>query len=184
MASEGGIVINHLMNGKVTLSDTLSVSVETSYPYGERATVKVNTGAPVKFDIAIRVPEYAKGKMTVNGECATPDDLGYVTLSREWADGDTVDLVIPRELTVTELNGKIAVTNGIIVYALDERIQNLDVKLSGKIISAEKITPDFAHREAMRITFENGASADFVDYASAGWDWGNKKNRLTIWINK
>ena len=183
MHTKSGIAINHLMNGKVTISDDVCIDIETAYPYGESATVKVYTGTPTSFEIAIRVPEWCHG-MTVNGKPAKKNEKGYATITKEWCDGDEIEIVIPRSLTVTELNGKIAVTNGIIVYALDERNQDINVKLSGKITDAELITPDFFCREAYKITFENGASANFVDYAAAGSEWDAPKKNVTIWIDK
>ncbi|MBO5945907.1 MAG: glycoside hydrolase family 127 protein [Clostridia bacterium] len=184
MSSKSGAVINHLMNGTVQLSGSISLTINTDYPYGECAKITVNTAAPVSFDLKIRVPEASLGKMTINGAIATPDELGYATLGTEWCGGETVTVTIPRELTVTELNGKIAVTNGIIVYALDQRIENIDKKFSEKIVSAEPAKVSFAHREAMNITFSNGESATFVDFASAGADWGNEKGIITIWMDK
>ncbi len=183
MYTKSGIAINHLMSGTVKVSDDVSISIETAYPYGENAKIKIHTAAPLTFDVAIRVPEWTKN-MTINGESAKANATGYAVLTREWCDGDVIDVVIPRELTVTVLNGKIAVTNGIIVYALDERNQDLDVKVTDKIVKSEVITPDFYCREALRITFDNGNEVNFVDYASSGSEWDIEKCRLTIWIDK
>lgn len=183
MHTKSGIAINHLMNGKATVSDNVCIDVETAYPYGETATVKVYTGTPEAFEIAIRVPAWSKG-MTINGKSAVANEFGYATITKEWCDGDTIEIVIPRELTVTELNRKISVSNGIIVYALDERNQDIDVKLGTKITNAEVITPDFYCREAYKLTFDNGASANFVDYAASGSEWDVDKQRITIWIDK
>ena len=183
MYTKNGIAINHLMSGAVKVSDGVSLSIETSYPYGESAKIKIHTAAPLTFEIAIRVPAWTKN-MTVNGESAKANAAGYAVLTREWCDGDVIDVTIPRELTVTELNGKIAVTNGIIVYALDERNQDLNVKATDRIVNAEAITPDFFCREALKITFDNGNEVNFVDYASSGSEWDIEKCRLTIWIDK
>lgn len=181
MASRDGVVINHLMNGTVKIDDTLVINMKTRYPYGEGATVIVNTITPCEFNLKIRVPEYANGKMTIDGVIAEADEFGYANIKRLWQDGDKVDIVIPRELTVTVLNNKIALTNGIIVYAIDERIESIDKKLSEKIVKAESVSVPFAVREAVNVTFDNGESAIFVDYASAGSEWDAKKNRITIW---
>ena len=183
MNTKCGIAINHLMNGKVTISDDVCLDIETAYPYGESATVKVYTGAPQAFEIAIRVPSWCKG-MTINGKPAVPNGLGYAAITKEWCDGDAIEIVIPREITVTELNGKVSVSNGIIVYALDERNQDINVKVGTKITNAEVITPDFYCREAYKLTFDNGASASFVDYAASGSEWDVEKQNITIWIDK
>ena len=173
MLARDGLRINHLMNGTFT-ADGVTLTIETAYPYGECATVKVDTGATEGFSLGIRVPAWANGKMTVNGSVAVPNALGY-TMIENVRNGDVISIVIPRELTVTELNGKIAVTNGIIVYALDQRCQDINVKVSNKIVSAKPATVDFPTREAYEITFDNGVCATFVDFASAGQKWIDKQ---------
>ena len=182
MLARDGLRINHLMNGTFT-ADGVTLTIETAYPYGECATVKVDTGATEGFSLGIRVPAWANGKMTVNGSVAVPNALGY-TMIENVRNGDVISIVIPRELTVTELNGKIAVTNGIIVYALDQRCQDINVKVSNKIVSAKPATVDFPTREAYEITFDNGVCATFVDFASAGQKWDSDKPNITIWIDK
>lgn len=182
MLARDGLRINHLMNGTFT-ADGVTLTIETAYPYGECATVKVDTGATEGFSLGIRVPAWANGKMTVNGSVAVPNALGY-TMIENVRNGDVISIVIPRELTVTELNGKIAVTNGIIVYALDQRCQDINVKVSNKIVSAKLATVDFPTREAYEITFDNGVCATFVDFASAGQKWDSDKPNITIWIDK
>ncbi len=182
MLARDGLRINHLMNGTFT-ADGVTLTIETAYPYGECATVKVDTGATEGFSLGIRVPAWANGKMTVNGSVAVPNALGY-TMIENVRNGDVISIVIPRELTMTELNGKIAVTNGIIVYALDQRCQDINVKVSNKIVSAKPATVDFPTREAYEITFDNGVCATFVDFASAGQKWDSDKPNITIWIDK
>lgn len=184
MASRSGAVINHLMDGTVTLGEGVSLETRTAYPYGETATVTVHTEKAASFELSVRVPEYANGKMLVNGKLASPNEKGYLSLGTEWKEGDTVEIVIPRELTVTELNGKLAVSNGIIVYALDERVEDINVRLTDKIVAVEDATVPFTHREAKKITFSNGVKATFVDFTSAGWDWTDRKANVTVWIDK
>ncbi len=183
MAAKDGVAINHLMSGSVKLTDTLTLVTETAYPYGDAATITVKAATPCEFKMRIRVPEYANGEMTVNGDTAVADALGYYNIEKVWRDGDTVEIVIPRRLTVTTLNGKIALTNGIIVYAIDERIESIDKKLSERIVKVEDACVPIAVREAKMVTFDNGESALFVDYASAGSEWDAKKNRITIWAD-
>ena len=182
MLARDGVRINHLMNGKVTL-DGLTLNVKTEYPYGERAEITVETAISEELAIGIRVPTFTDG-VTVNGEAATPDALGYHTIDKVWQTGDVIEVVIPKKITVTELNGKLALTSGIIVLALDERCQDINVKLNEEIVKVEEFTPDFAAREAYLITFRGGVSARFVDFASAGADWANAKPNMTVWIDK
>jgi DUF1680 family protein len=182
MLSEDGVRINHFMNGEVKLGD-LSFTMETAYPYGDTVTVRITEAPSEAFTIGVRVPENVRGKMTVNGKVAEPDALGYALVDKVWHKGDTLELYIPKEIVVHELNGKIALTSGVVVLALDERNESIDKALSKNVLSVTKIDTPFRTREAYRIEFEGGEVADFVDFASAGSEWDKPKNKMTVWID-
>ena len=187
MISKNGLNINQFMNGsfKTRLGDAnVTVTLTTDYPYDGKVGVKVDTDAPVSFDLAIRVPEYAKGEMTVNGEIAKANELGYTVISRKWEGSEKIEIDIPLELKTHLLNGKVAVTRGAIVYALDPRNQNINAVLTGEITKSESFTPHFPARDARRITFSNGECALFTDFASAGANWNEPENNaITVWID-
>ena len=183
MLKAGGIVINHYMNGTFTAGG-VALEMETKYPYGEKISIKVHTGAPVRFSLDLRIPSATIGKSTIDGKVAEASALGYATIEREWCEGDTVELVIPREFTTQRLNGKVAVTHGAIVMALDERNQDIDVKVTDKIIKIEPMVTNFASREAYKVTFSNGVSVNMTDYASAGKEWNKPNCRVTVWIDE
>ena len=181
MLSRDGVRINHLMPGKVTL-DGLTLTIDTKYPYGESATIRVETEKKEPFAIGIRVPTYTDG-MTVNGEAAVADTLGYAVISKVWECGEEITVNIPKRIKAQELNGKIALTSGIIVLAIDERIENIDARVSTCIEKVERIDVPFSAREAYLVTFDNGAKVKYVDFASAGSDWSHKKSRITVWAD-
>ena len=183
MLSRDGLRINHLMNGTFK-TEGVALTIETRYPYGESATIKIDTESTESFAIGIRVPAWANGEMTVNGERAVADELGYAVIEKVWTPGEVITVNVPRHLTVTELNGKVAVTNGIIVYALDERCQDINIKAGNAIVSAEKIDVDFYTHEAYEVTFNNGVKAKLVDFACAGQVWDSEKPNITVWIDK
>ncbi len=183
MLASDGIRINHLMNGTVTIGE-LTLSIETAYPYGDCATVKIVKAPTEEVSIGIRVPSFAADGMTIDGKPAVKNELGYATLSRTWKSGDVIEINIPKKITVQQLNGKVCLSSGIIVLALDERIQDVNVKLTDTVTDVKKIDTPFASREAYEITFSNGVSARFVDFASAGSDWSSDKPNITVWIDK
>ncbi len=170
------------MNGTVTL-DGVVLKIKTEYPYGERVEITVETDIEEPFSIGVRIPTFTDG-VTVNGKAAAADGYGYHVTTKVWRTGDKIELVIPKILTTTVLNGKIALTSGIVVMALDERVEDLDVKITERIVNLERIDAPFDTREAYLVTIDNGASAKFVDFASAGWDWSAQKNRITVWVDK
>jgi len=182
MEAKDGIRINHLMNGSVRFG-ALELQMETAYPYGETAVIRVLSAPSDVITIGIRVPAFAIGKMTVDGEPVVADEKGYAVLRRAFKAGDTISIMIPRELCLHRLNGKYALTRGAITFALDERNQSTDVCISGEILGCEEIQPEFSAREALKVTFSDGQRILFTDYASAGAQWDHAKNKITVWMD-
>ena len=183
MLADDGIRINQLMNGRVK-TDGVTLEIKTEYPYGERAEIKITEVCGDEFTVGIRVPAYAADSMTVNGNAAKPDELGFAIITKKWQVGDVITVVIPRDVSLIELNGKLALTRGAITFALDERNQDINVKLGGDITSVKEIKPDFAAREALEVEFDGKTKVLFTDFASAGSEWDKPKNNITVWIDK
>ena len=183
MLSKNGLTVNHYMNGTFTAGG-VTLDMETKYPYDEKISIKVHTGAPVSFALSLRIPSETVGRATVDGKAAKVNELGYAVIEREWCEGDTVELVIPRDLKTMRLNGKVAVSYGCIMLALDERNQDIDVKVTDKITKIEPMVTNFASREAYKVTFSNETTVNMVDYASAGAEWNKPDCRVTVWIDE
>ena len=119
-----------------------------------------------------------------SGEPATANELGYITLTDSANAGDVFEIEIPLEIKLHRLNGKLAVTRGAITYALDERVAKLDTVFgSDEVLIEAKIEPHYPCRDARRLTFTDGASAIFTDYASAGANWDDAHAGVTVWLN-
>ena len=182
MVAEDGLRINHLMSGAFSIGE-VALQIETAYPYGESAVIRVLSAPGEEMTIGIRIPSFAAGKMTVDGEIAVANEKGYAIIRRAFKTGEEIRLQIPRTLTLHKLNGKYALTNGAIVFALDERIQDVNVKIGGEILRAEKIATEFASREAFAVEFTDGQTIRFVDFASAGSQWNHEKSLVSVWID-
>jgi uncharacterized protein len=74
----------------------------TDLPMGDAATLKITSGKTKEFTLALRRPYWAGAgfAVKVNGkpwrEISKPDT--YVTISRTWKVGDTVELALPKTL--------------------------------------------------------------------------------------
>jgi uncharacterized protein len=85
----------------------VTVTMATSFPDGDEATVTLKTEAPRSFTLALRRPSWAGEGFVVrlNGTPqtvrATPGS--YVEIAREWRTGDTVALTLPKALRVERL---------------------------------------------------------------------------------
>lgn len=183
MLSREGLVVNHYMNGTFTACG-VTLEMETKYPYGDKIGIKIHTGAPVSFALALRIPGCNVANATIDGKAVSVNERGYAVIEREWCEGDAIELVIPREIKTLRLNGKVCVTYGTIVLALDERNQDIDVKVTDNITKIEPAVTNFASREAYKVTFSNGVTVNMVDYASAGKEWNKQSCRVTAWIDE
>jgi uncharacterized protein len=80
------------------------VVMDTTFPEGDAATLKVSVGAPKAFTLAVRRPSWAKDGfiVKVNGEAVPnlPPPASYVELKRTWTSGDTVTLTLPKGLAL------------------------------------------------------------------------------------
>jgi DUF1680 family protein len=85
----------------------VSLAMNTSFPEGVDASLKLTLKSPRGFTLALRRPYWAGQGFTikVNGK-AVRDPSGpgsYVEIRRTWKSGDTVDLVLPKTLRLEAL---------------------------------------------------------------------------------
>ena len=82
---------------------------ETAFPERPATRLRLQLRQPVKLALKIRQPGWCGAAMTiaVNGrnEPAQADGTGYVTLAREWRDGDVVAVGLPMALRTEPLPG-------------------------------------------------------------------------------
>lgn len=87
----------------------VKLTMDTTFPEGDAATLKLTVGAPKAFTIAMRRPRWAGQGFTVkvNGalvaEVSLPGPGSYVDLKRTWKTGDTVELALPKALHLEPL---------------------------------------------------------------------------------
>ncbi len=125
---------------------TLGLSVESEMPWGGRSSITVSAEQALEGTIRLRMPGWARdvpdpeglytytdrlevrAMVSVNGRPVdpAPDQLGYVSLTREWRDGDVIEVVLPVEVRrvvaderVRENRGRFAVERGPIVYCCE-----------------------------------------------------------------
>ncbi len=74
---------------------------ETDFPERDSTTLTVKADKPTRLDIRIRVPYWAKQGIAakINGATITTKESdGYITINREWRDGDKLEITIPMSL--------------------------------------------------------------------------------------
>ncbi len=83
------------------------LTMETEFPEGEVATLKLAMASPKSFTLCVRRPAWATTgfAVKVDGEDQPnlPRPLSFVELSREWKNGDLVEVLMPKALRLERL---------------------------------------------------------------------------------
>lgn len=85
----------------------VKITQQTEFPSEETTRMTVNTDGPKRFALRLRHPGWCEAvTVRINGERQKIKSLpsSYITLDREWADGDVVELEMPMKVTLEELN--------------------------------------------------------------------------------
>ena len=97
-ADEKAVTLNLYVDGVMNLStpsgNPLTVKTETTYPVSGKVKIGLELNNSEAFALKIRIPAWSKHTgLAVNGELVEVKD-GYVTLYREWKNGDVIDLLL------------------------------------------------------------------------------------------
>lgn len=112
------------VTAKVGDGTEVRIVEETEYPFGDTVSLKFSAPKAVRFPLYLRVPRWCEGaSVKVNGsplDVKAPP-LGYIVVTRAWADGDVVTLRLPMRLSVRtwEKNrDSVSVDRGPLTFAL------------------------------------------------------------------
>ncbi len=127
MASrDGGLAVvayaPSTVTAEVAEGQTVTLKMETGYPFKERTTITVSADKPVEFPLHLRVPGWAKGaEIRVNEEAVSKADPGVMrVVKRAWKNGDRVKLRFPMPVRSSTWYARSkAIERGPLVYALD-----------------------------------------------------------------
>jgi DUF1680 family protein len=146
LGENGGLFL-HLYEGGIFSHSVKGTNVEleinSTLPWNEDASIKIKAGSPVSFALNLRIPGWARGyKIAVNGEPVPGKpssgklSRGYLTLDREWKNGDEISIRFEMPVIVNTANPvvrkdlhKAAVSRGPLVYCLEEADNGKDLHL-------------------------------------------------------
>ncbi|MBS1487386.1 MAG: glycoside hydrolase family 127 protein [Bacteroidetes bacterium] len=146
--SDNGMWVNLFIGNTTTLSigkQTVSVALETNYPWEGKVKMTVQPASKAKFAAHIRIPGWVQGQavpgdlyvfddrtpagftLTVNGMPASYKyEKGYAVIEREWKRGDVVELNLPMEVKqvkarpeVKQNTDRVALQRGPLVYCVE-----------------------------------------------------------------
>lgn len=115
--ADKGVTVNLFADSSITFGSS-GITMETNFP--ENNDVKLTVTAGGNFPLRIRVPGWVSEDVAfvVNGETVATGKAGsYVTLERQWNDGDSICFVLPRKLRTVRYEG-MTVVNGYERYAM------------------------------------------------------------------
>lgn len=84
----------------------LTLTQHTSIPETDTARFTVASAAPVQADVVLRVPDWCTGTpaLRINGMPTEAKSVnGFIRISREWADGDEIDITLPMSVVAHSL---------------------------------------------------------------------------------
>lgn len=86
----------------------MKLTMETRFPFSCHVKLAVTTPLPKPAKLRVRVPGWAANDLSVsvNGMAAGAGKPGtFLTLDREWSNGDVVSFTLPADFTLTEYTG-------------------------------------------------------------------------------
>jgi len=151
--SKDGVWVNlyggSVLRTKLPDGTPLELTQQTEYPWEGHVQLRVESAGA--FTLNLRVPGWAEGAtVRVNGQPGPAARAGsYVSLSRTWKPGDSVELTLPLHPRLVEahpkaeeLRNQVAVMRGPLVYALESPDLPPGVRISEVFLPAQiKLTP-------------------------------------------
>ena len=101
----GDVTVNTFYGSTYKVNDNVTL-IQTGDFYSSQST-KITIQGSGNFAIRLRVPDWAQSGFTVkvNGvEQSVTEYKGYITLDRNWADGDYIDYTVPFDVWFKNLN--------------------------------------------------------------------------------
>ena len=149
---EDGLAVNFYescsAHVKISSGYEVRVKVVGDYPFDGRVTIQVDPERSAAFSIRLRLPGWCRDcRLAVN---STPnpvelDKKGYIVLMRTWQQGDviTLDLQMPVHAATDRIGnlGKIALTRGPLVYALDQALLPPGLLLDEVVLGLQRTDP-------------------------------------------
>jgi hypothetical protein len=198
----------------------ISLSAESEMPWGGKSKFTVSAKEEVKGNIKLRIPGWARNqpvpgdlysyvdkteeqtKISINGEnvAYVVDELGYVSLDRNWKNGDVMEIEFPFEVRkvvahqkVKEDRGKMAVERGPIVYCAEWPDYEGGHVLGLLFDAKSELKPSFDKEFYGGVTIINGEAKSISVPSSEPkpvrlipyYLWANRgAGEMSVWLSK
>jgi len=122
------------VKAKVGDGTEVRIAEQTNYPFEEQVRFTVSTPKSVQFPLYLRIPGWCKKPaVNVNGKDVALKGAakGYIRIDRLWEDGDSVDLILPMDISLRTWennHNSVSVDYGPLTFSLkiDEKYVRFD----------------------------------------------------------
>ncbi len=199
--------------GEVTLAGTsVKIAQTTEYPWSGKIKIAVTPATPKHFSVRLRIPSWAQGRplatdlygyddpsptawsVKVAGAAVPAElDRGYVTITREWRAGDTVELNLPMPVRTVHGNAQIAATRdriaferGPMVYCV-EAVKREFVPENLSVAAQARVTAEFRPELLGGVTvlsIDGGPERGLIT-AIPYYSWNNRGLApMAVWLKR
>jgi hypothetical protein len=123
--ADGGLAVMAYVPSQVSApiagGQIATVTCETNYPFEETIHLNIALAKAVSFPLQVRIPIWCQNpRLKINGRLQPQPIAGtFVTLSRNWKNGDRIELTFPMTVqTVRGINDSVSLRRGPLVFAL------------------------------------------------------------------
>lgn len=203
MKSKDGITVNLYAPGssKVMLQDgEVELVQHTSYPEEGGIGIEIKTAKNMKFNLRLRIPSWSlQSRVAVNGSELSWKPGSYVSIDREWKNGDRVDISLDMRVRAVKAPSgapEFALVRGPVLLAYDSRMARnennafyIDMDDAG-YVRAKRIPAPNGIWMAFEIPVKGdrgpglpwpAGTIKVCDYPSAGNEW-TAENVFRTWL--
>ena len=193
MGGKDGPVINFYEPATVATKQA-QLEIKSDYPRANIVNVTVRPQSPQEFTLSLRIPAWSRvTKVEVNGKRVTDVQPGtYARLARTWKSGDKIRLTLDFTVRCEQEpggSGRVAITRGPVVFALDKRVTKPTAGIGTVVADAHgKVNAVAAKAKDVRMALDvpfdvagKRSMVRFCDYASAGHTW-TADSMLRVWL--
>lgn len=169
--------------GKDSIEATITEA--TSYPFEEQIDFSISLNEPTSFDFSFRIPEWCKNpQVFVNGKENEGIELnaGFITITREFVEGDKITLSLPMEVEVREWPFEgYSIERGPLVFSLpvkDSTVVETDYDKGSKDFPALSLYPNSNWNLLPDVS--NLSEVTIVKNPVSGYPWDNENSPVRI----
>jgi DUF1680 family protein len=180
---------------------TVKLTQITEYPWAGKVSLSVTPARSAKFTLKVRIPGWVQGRplpsdLYVYDAGETPawsvrvgkeeikarPEQGYVSITREWRKGDTVELNFPMPVRTLSGHEKVAATKGQVAFERGPVVycfETVDQPLPTGVSPAAKPMPSARPDLLGGVTVLDVEGATAIPYYS----WNNRGlHPMTVWV--